>query len=92
MQVHIQSLRHHEAVRRILARNGWRLDREGGPRYFARHPAVKDQEDARGRLNDVGLLTSSAVRIEFDPRSSTGHRRGAAAYDAAPGSRSRSRR
>jgi hypothetical protein len=67
MTVHIQALRDREGVRRLLLKHGWRLDRASGPSYLARHPAVNDQAAARDRLNDVGLLTSPAVRIEFDP-------------------------
>jgi hypothetical protein len=67
MKVHIQTLRDHETIRDILRKHGWRLDRAGGPNVLARHPAVKDQGAARDRLNHLGLLTSSAVRIEFGP-------------------------
>jgi hypothetical protein len=66
MKVHIHALRHHESVRRLLLTHGWRLD-GAGKSYSARHPAVRDQAAARSRLNDLGLLTSPAVRIEFDP-------------------------
>jgi hypothetical protein len=66
MKAHIQTLRDRESVSRLLLKYGWRLDQAGG-NYFARHPAVTDQQAARIRLNDLGLLTSSAVRIEFAP-------------------------
>ena len=67
MKVHIQTLRDRDAVRHLLLKHGWRLDRASGPHYSARHPDVTDQKSARHRLNDLGLLTSAAVRIEFDP-------------------------
>jgi hypothetical protein len=66
MTIHIQPLRDREGVRRLLMDHGWRLD-GAGKRYSARHPAVKSQQAARSRLNDLGLLISPAVRIEFDP-------------------------
>jgi hypothetical protein len=67
MKVHIKTLRNREFVRRLLLKQGWRLDRSTGPDYAARHPGAKDEEAARDLLNDLGLLTSSAVHIEFDP-------------------------
>jgi hypothetical protein len=67
VKVHIETLRDHEDVRRILLAHGWRLYRASGPAYSARHPKVNDQMAARDRLNDLGLLTSSAVRIQFGP-------------------------
>jgi hypothetical protein len=67
MNLHIQTLRHRDSVRRLLLKNGWRLDRASGPHYSARHPDVTDQQSARHRLNHLGLLTSAAVRIEFGP-------------------------
>jgi hypothetical protein len=50
-----------------LVGHGWRLETAGGPDFSAWHPEVRDQAAARDRLNDLGLLTSSAVRIEFGP-------------------------
>jgi hypothetical protein len=67
MKVHIQTLRQRDSVRRLLLEHGWRLDRASGTHYSARHPDVRDQQSARHRLNAAGLLTSGAVRIEFDP-------------------------
>jgi hypothetical protein len=67
MTVHIQTLRDRDSVRRLLLKHGWRPDRASGPHYSARHPDVTDQKSAHHRLNDVGLLTSGAVRIEFGP-------------------------
>ncbi len=66
MKVHIQTLRGRNSIRRLLLKHGWKLDRPGGD-YFACHPAADDEEAARSRLDDLGLLTSPAVRIEFDP-------------------------
>jgi hypothetical protein len=68
MRLHIEILYDRERIRRLLQERGWRLD-EGSEaaRYAARHPTVRDQATARNRLHAAGLLTSSALRIEFDP-------------------------
>jgi hypothetical protein len=66
INTHIQPLRDHEAVRRLLLRHGWRLGQVNATQFSAKHPSVDDEHAARDRLNDLGLLTSSAVRIEFD--------------------------
>jgi hypothetical protein len=67
MKLHIETLRNREGIRELLREHGWRLDKGGGSSYSARHPAVSDQATARERLNALGLLTSPAVRIEFNP-------------------------
>jgi hypothetical protein len=66
VKLHIQLLHDHEAVHDRLRRHGWRLDKVGNSRYAATHPAVVDQATARDRLHTVGLLTSSALRIQFE--------------------------
>jgi hypothetical protein len=71
MNVRIEMLRDRERIRKLLRRHGWRLDRaDGEASYLARHPAVTDRASARDRLDAAGLLTSSALRIEFVPRAS----------------------
>ena len=69
MQVSILLLQQgNEEVRKTLDRDGWHLQADydtGGMR--ARHPQVPDQNVARRRLNDLGLLTSRQCRIEFLP-------------------------
>jgi hypothetical protein len=52
-------------LRPLLRRHGWMLD-EGVPGDFhASHAEARDQPAARARLEQLGLLTSSRVRIEF---------------------------
>jgi hypothetical protein len=69
MRLHIQILHDGEGVQQQLHNHGWRLDRANGQSlYSARHPQAYNQVTARQLLKSAGLLTSSAVRIEFDPR------------------------
>jgi hypothetical protein len=72
MRVYIQMLRSAAKLRKTLEADGWRLEaaHQGGVR--ACHPQLHDQADVRGRLNELGLLTSSAVRIEFTPSAGKG--------------------
>jgi hypothetical protein len=67
MKVYIEMLRSSAALRKTLEAAGWKLEaaHEGG--VLAGHPHLRDEADARERLNELGLLTSSAVRIEFPP-------------------------
>jgi len=68
MRLHIEILHDRENVRKLLREHGWRLDQSGGqPIYSARHPTVRDEAGARWLLNESGLLTSPALRIEFIP-------------------------
>jgi hypothetical protein len=68
MKLHIEMLHDREGILKLLRKHGWRLGRAGSEAsYLARHPTVTDQTTARDRLNAVGLLTSSALRIEFGP-------------------------
>jgi hypothetical protein len=67
MDVHIEVVRGADEIRALLKANGWRLA-EGGPaRLTARHPEVRDEETARSRLHQMGLLISSRLRIAFGP-------------------------
>jgi hypothetical protein len=52
-------------LRALLRAEGWMLDEGGATRVTARHPQVTDQETARTRLLEMGLLTSSRFRIEI---------------------------
>jgi hypothetical protein len=68
MRVRIEILHDRESIRKLLQHDGWRIDQAGGEAtYFARHPTITDEASARGRLNQSGLLTSPALRIEFFP-------------------------
>jgi hypothetical protein len=68
VRLHIEILRDRENVRKLLKKQGWRLDQAGSqPIYSARHPTVTDEASARWRLNESGLLISPALRIQFFP-------------------------
>jgi hypothetical protein len=67
MKVYIQILRSPAALRKTLEAAGWRLESAPEGAVHARHPHLHDEADVRDQLNDLGLLTSSAVRIEFCP-------------------------
>jgi hypothetical protein len=67
MKVYIEMLRSPATLRKALEADGWRLETAHPGAVFAGHPHLRDEADARGRLHDLGLLTSSAVRIEFRP-------------------------
>jgi hypothetical protein len=62
--IYIEPLRLREAVRDMLLQHGWRLHGDDGG-YTAHHRAVRDAPTARQKLQALGLLTSSSVRIEF---------------------------
>jgi hypothetical protein len=69
MIVHLEMLHNRETIRELLRQHGWRLDRtDSETSYSAQHPTVTDQQSARARLNAVGLLTSSSLRIDFVPK------------------------
>lgn len=66
MQVSIQMLRNDERIRAVLQKDGWHLQSEAQSNAMnARHPDVREETDARQRLNNLGLLTSRTCRIEF---------------------------
>jgi hypothetical protein len=67
MNIYIQMLRSAARLRNTLEADGWRLEAAHEGAVRARHPHLRDAADVRSRLNDLGLLTSSAVRIEFPP-------------------------
>jgi len=68
MNLHIQLLRDPDDVQDTLRDDGWSLERERQGLVLARHPNVRDEQDARSRLCPLGLLTSSGLRIQFDRR------------------------
>ena len=70
MHVSIEILHDDESIRKLLHHHGWQIDRAGGEAtYLARHPHITDEASARSRLNESGLLTSRALRIQFFPYS-----------------------
>ena len=65
MRVHLRFLRKSELVQAALQKDGWQLERERDDSVTARHPLVEDESSARNRLQELGLLTTSSVAIEF---------------------------
>jgi hypothetical protein len=65
MRVHFEMLRQPDEVLAALRSDGWELESAEGGGVCARHPRVPDEEAARSRLTDLGLLTSSQLRINF---------------------------
>jgi hypothetical protein len=63
----VQPLRRAVELRLLLQADGWTLEGGGGDTFLAEHPDVADQATARCRLDRLGLLTSSGLRIDFLP-------------------------
>ena len=65
MRLHLRFLRKKELIQEALRADGWQLERERDDCISAQHPLVKDEITARIRLQDLGLLTSASVYIQF---------------------------
>ncbi len=65
MHLYIQTLRRGEEIRERLRHDGWQLLAKSGEQMLACHPSVMDEKEARRRLHVLGLLTSAALRVEF---------------------------
>jgi hypothetical protein len=65
MFIRFHSLRDPAGLIRALRGDGWDLEGESDWAVTASRPDVLDEATAR-RLNDLGLLTSPALRIHFD--------------------------
>jgi hypothetical protein len=75
MHLRIQSLRRSETFLVALQEDGWAVVFGHDGAVSARHPQVPDESAARSRLQGLGLLTSSSLRIEFcrpGPRAGAG--------------------
>jgi len=65
MRLHLRFLREGDLIREALEKDGWKLEWERDDYLTARHPLVHDESTARNRLQDLGLLTTCSVCIEF---------------------------
>ncbi len=65
MKVQIQMLKRVPRLRERMRRDGWKLEFQNDESLVACHPQVQDSDDARQRLDRLGLLTSQAMRIHF---------------------------
>jgi hypothetical protein len=65
MHIRIQLLRDPDELRHALRRDGWKFSSGPHDTVVATHPSVPDEVAARDRLHQLGLLTSSCLRIDF---------------------------
>ena len=65
MHVTIRPLGQPEAFLAVLRDDGWAVESGEDGAVCARHPLASDEGAARSRLQDLGLLTSRCLRIEF---------------------------
>ena len=65
MRLRLRFLRRSELIQESLRADGWQLVRQRDNQVTAEHPLVKDEATARIRLQELGLLTSGALYIEF---------------------------
>jgi hypothetical protein len=65
MHLQIQLLRRPDELRRTLRDDGWTLEADEATSVRASHPSVPDEAAARSRLDQLGLLTSASLRVEF---------------------------
>ena len=65
MRTHFQFLRQHGKIQKLLQYDGWKLESGQCKSQYAQHPLVPDEISARNRLDQLGLLTSYCLRIEF---------------------------
>ena len=65
MRLRLRFLRRSELIQESLRADGWQLVRQRDNQVTAEHPLVKDEATARIRLQDLGLLTSASIQIEF---------------------------
>jgi hypothetical protein len=65
MHLRIQLLRDPDDLRDALRRDGWMCEDRPQGAVVATHPSVPDEVAARDRLHQLGLLTSSRLRIDF---------------------------
>ena len=65
MRMHIETNSQPEIVQEQLEREGWHVDRKQDGSMLATNQQITQEPEARRRLDQMGLLTSSRVRIEF---------------------------
>ncbi len=69
MILHVQILRRPTEVRDVLRDDGWQIENAGRDQMAVTHRDVSDEAAARSRLHQLGLLTSSSLRVHFQPQS-----------------------
>jgi hypothetical protein len=67
MHLYVRPLGDATRLRATLRDDDWAMVTQPDGALVASHRDVPDEAAARRRLDDLGLLTSQAVRIEFSP-------------------------
>jgi hypothetical protein len=67
MVVYICVLKSSRAVKALLREDGWDMEDLESGSFTATHNRIVDESEARERLFGLGLLTSSRLRIDFEP-------------------------
>lgn len=65
MRMHIQILRNVPALTEALKRAGWAVTPQPDRCLIASNPSIRDEEEARLSLWELGLLISGRVRVQF---------------------------
>jgi hypothetical protein len=68
MKLQVQLLRHFDYLQDTLRADGWTVEVCPENLLLVGHPSVADEASARDRLDHLGLLTATCLRIEFWPR------------------------
>jgi hypothetical protein len=65
MKITVHVFRKRLVFQQALRRAGWHIFDPAADPMEVDHPDVHDEDTARLRLSEIGLLTSSHVRVEF---------------------------
>ena len=65
MKMHLQFLRESGMIQKALEKDGWDFEWEEDGSLMVGHHLVPDETACRSRLQHLGLLTTSSVRIKF---------------------------
>jgi hypothetical protein len=65
MRIRVELFRKRLHFQQALVSTGWHIVDPAADPIEVHHPEVHDEETARRRLAEIGLLTSSHVRVEF---------------------------
>ena len=67
MNIHFEILSASKDLRGLLTTEGFQLLHDEGDQFVANNVLILDQQTARSRLFEMGVLTSPRLRIEFGP-------------------------
>jgi len=80
MVTYIRLLKSSREVKELLCADGWHIEELENGALATTHTQVVNQDDARVRLSRLGLLTSSRLRIKFEPHFTRCATRGTSVY------------